>query len=68
MNTRYALYPKILERHSIKMTEERFSDWRNTMKIIVDMKNGKMPEDAFEHRHPPYLCKEVEREESNDDS
>lgn len=50
------------------MTEERFSDWRNTMKIIVDMKNGKMPEDAFEHRHPPYLCKEVEREESNDDS
>jgi len=48
-----------MERHSIKMTEERFSDWRKTMKIIVDLKNGKLPEDAFEHRHPPYLCKEI---------
>jgi len=51
-----SMYPKIIMDHSLKMTEARLNDWRNTMKIIVDCKNGKLPEEVHEDRHPQYTC------------
>ena len=41
------------------MTEERLNNWRNTMKIIVDCKNGKLPEEAQEDRLPAYNCRPI---------
>jgi hypothetical protein len=57
MNTRYSPLPAILERHSLKMTEGRFSNWRDTMRLIVELKNGKLPEESNEIRYPSYQCK-----------
>lgn len=52
------VYPKIMEKHSLKLTEARLNNWRDTMKIIVDCKNGRLPEEAFEDRLPGYLCRQ----------
>ena len=54
MNLRYTALPQIMDRHSMRMTEARFSNWRETMKIIVDLKNGRLPEEASEIRYPSY--------------
>jgi len=51
-----SMYPKIIKDHSLKMTEERLNNWRSTMKIIVDCKNGKLPDDVNEDRFPKYTC------------
>ena len=54
LNNVNPIYPKIMEKHSLKMTEARLNNWRDTMKIIVDCKNGKYPDEAFEDRLPMY--------------
>lgn len=41
----------------MKMTEARFINWRETIATIVNIKNGKPPDEIFEKRNPPYLCK-----------
>ena len=46
-----------MERHSIKMTEERLDNWRDTMRVIIDCKNGRLPNEYFEDRLPMYHCK-----------
>lgn len=40
------------------MTTDRLEDWRKTMKIIVDCKNGIYPQDIHEDRIPQYICVE----------
>lgn len=51
-------YPEIMENYSMKMTEARFINWRETIGTIVNIKNGKPPDEIFEKRNPPYLCKQ----------
>lgn len=58
MNTRFMNYPKIMTKHSIKMTEVRLINWRETLQTIIDIKNGNPPDDINEYRGPPYLCQE----------
>ena len=39
-------YPSIIKKHKLRITRDRLGDFRNTMKQIVDLKNGKMMPDA----------------------
>lgn len=56
MFTRNLKFPSIIKKYNIKMTKDRLEDWRKTMKIIVDCKNGIYPDDINEDRYPQYEC------------
>ena len=43
MFTKNLKFPTIIQKHNIKMTTDRLEDWRKTMRIIVDCKNGIYP-------------------------
>jgi hypothetical protein len=43
------------------MTELRLLDWRETMQVIVDCKNGKFPEEYHEYRLPEYTCQKSQK-------
>ena len=58
MFTKNLKFPTIIQKHNIKMTTDRLEDWRKTMRIIVDCKNGIYPQDIHEDRIPKYNCKE----------
>ena len=46
----------IIQKYNMRRTQERCIDFRNTMKIIVDCKNGLYPKDHSEDRYPEYNC------------
>ena len=52
MCTRNMKFPTIIQKHNMKITKDRLEDWRTTMKIIVDCKNGIYPVDKQEDRFP----------------
>lgn len=39
--------PQIIKKHKLKLTKERLTDFRKTMKDIVDLKNGKRIDDIL---------------------
>ena len=50
-------YPEILRKHNLKLTQDRFIDFRKTMKEIVDIKNGLREPDNIDlnHQGNPYM-------------
>lgn len=44
-------YPEILRKHNLKLTQDRFIDFRKTMKEIVDIKNGLREPDNIDLNH-----------------
>jgi hypothetical protein len=41
-------YISIIDKHHLKVTDERIKDFKSTLKEIVDLKNGKIPYDSIE--------------------
>lgn len=56
MYTKNLKFPVIIKKYNLKLTKDRLDDWRRTMKIIVDCKNGVYPQDKYEDRIPMYRC------------
>lgn len=46
----------IIQKYNMRRTQERLDDFRTTIKIIVDCKNGVYPKDVQEDRYPEYNC------------
>lgn len=43
MITKNRKFPIIIKNHNLKLTRDRLDDWRSTMRIIVNCKNGVYP-------------------------
>ena len=48
-NTLHPIRFDVIKRHNLKMTMNRFSDFRGTLNEIIEIKNGVYPKDASDH-------------------